>query len=340
MANFDEILATLHASASLRDTDDAIVITPSRQFQVPDNYNLTIAYEGDVNSQVVTFKLPRTHEGHDLFECAKKKVKWKNIASDAEGFSTLVNVSTVESGWTCQWEIPPEATAKAGKLEVAIVLYDIATSGKLAFAWNTPKFSGFVVGETVSDIGMMLSDEEVLPAENEVLSINTETRAIISPKGYNNIVANYGDKGVSKVYFKINKFFSGINALECKIVVNVFLAKEFTDRTTLTGTAKLITEYGNKVLVCWDVDKAITNNANYYSGKFAVSLTFITGEGTSQEKWWTTSTYKELVIGESLLLTDINHVVERDDDIIKDVVREEIDTYFNENQFTIGETNN
>jgi hypothetical protein len=32
MANFDEILATLHASASLRDADDAIVITSSRQF--------------------------------------------------------------------------------------------------------------------------------------------------------------------------------------------------------------------------------------------------------------------------------------------------------------------
>jgi hypothetical protein len=46
------------------------------------------------------------------------------------------------------------------------------------------------------------------------------------------------------------------------------------------------------------------------------------------------------VIGESLLLTDINHVVERDDNIIKDVVREEIDTYFDENRFVIDETDN
>jgi hypothetical protein len=69
MASFDEILAKLHDNSLLKDTDGVITITPTRQFKVPAEYNLTIAYSGDVNSQIITFKLPFTHEGHSLFDC-------------------------------------------------------------------------------------------------------------------------------------------------------------------------------------------------------------------------------------------------------------------------------
>ena len=89
MANFDDILKELHDSATLVDVDDVIVITPTRQFKVPAEYNLTIAYSGDVNSQIITFKLPFTHEGHSLFHCKNKKIKWKNTQSKTEGLSTL-----------------------------------------------------------------------------------------------------------------------------------------------------------------------------------------------------------------------------------------------------------
>jgi hypothetical protein len=146
MANFDEILRNLHDSATLTDTDGIITITPSRQFQVPADYNVTIGYAGDVNSQIITFKLPQHHEGHSLFNCKNKKIKWKNLTSGTEGFSTLVNSIAADDGWTCQWEVPPEAMTQAGNLEVAIVLYDLAANGRIAFAWNTPSYKGFIIG--------------------------------------------------------------------------------------------------------------------------------------------------------------------------------------------------
>jgi hypothetical protein len=146
MANFDEILRNLHDSATLTDTDGIITITPSRQFQVPADYNLTIGYAGDVNSQIITFKLPQSHEGHSLFNCINKKIKWKNLTSGTEGFSTLINSKAADDGWTCQWEVPPEVMTQAGNLEVAIVLYDLAANGRIAFAWNTPSYKGFIIG--------------------------------------------------------------------------------------------------------------------------------------------------------------------------------------------------
>jgi hypothetical protein len=51
--------------------------------------------------------------------CANKKLKWKNVASAAEGMSDLV-VKTTAENWTAEWEVPPAAMTQAGKLEIAI----------------------------------------------------------------------------------------------------------------------------------------------------------------------------------------------------------------------------
>ena len=339
MASFDEILTKLHDNATLSDSDGIITITPTRQFQVPADYNLIIAYAGDVNSQIITFKLPLTHEAHNLFNCEHKRIKWKNMTSGTEGFSTLENAAVETDGWICQWEVPPEAMTQSGNLEVAIVLYNLAESGRLAFAWNTSKFKGFLIGETFADVGIMLGINEVLPAADEILSIVVENRTIVAPKGYNTTVANYGDKGISKVYFQVDKYVRGINVLESKIIINVKLNSDLTKKTYLDDAVKPVTEEGNKVLICWDISKVITNNADYYSGKFTISVTFIANEGTDQERKWTSSSYNGLSIGESLLLTDENHIAERDEGVFKKVIYEEIDNYLDENEFAIGETN-
>jgi hypothetical protein len=65
MANFDTLLSGLHDNAILKDealnSDDGakyITINSKRQFEVPVGYNTVIAYEGDVNSQIITFDCP------------------------------------------------------------------------------------------------------------------------------------------------------------------------------------------------------------------------------------------------------------------------------------------
>lgn len=343
MASFDEILEKLHNNAVLQDVDETIIITSTRQFQVPSTYNLTVGYAGDVNSQIVTFQLPLTHEQHSLFECEYKKLKWKNTSSGAEGFSTLRNINNASNGWTCQWEIPPEAMTQAGNLEIAIVLYDLAKSGKIAFAWNTPVYKGFLIGQSFMDIGLILGENETMPAADEILTINTETRMIVAPKGYNTTVANYGDKGISKVYFQVDKYIRGINVLESEIIINVQFNSDITDKTYLENAVKPLTEDGNKVLICWDIANQITNNAAYYTGQFTISVTFI-AKNQEKEKKWTSASYSKLSIGDSLLLTDENHIAERDESIIDkaverhigESVEQHIDTYFEQNEFSIG----
>jgi hypothetical protein len=91
MTNFDELLQNLHDGAGTELVDDsaAIVINERRQFEIPADYNTIIAFEGDVNSQIITFEIPQKHENHELSKCKYKQLRWKNLTSGLEGKSTL-----------------------------------------------------------------------------------------------------------------------------------------------------------------------------------------------------------------------------------------------------------
>ena len=97
--NFDALLTNLHkgSGAKLEDQDlpQMILINEKREFIIPQDYNTIIAYEGDVNSQIITFDGPLYHEGHDLSKCDYKKIRWRNAVSGVEGNNTLTStVST------------------------------------------------------------------------------------------------------------------------------------------------------------------------------------------------------------------------------------------------------
>lgn len=133
MAGFDDILNSLHSNAILSDDEmkdvanlRPIIITSRRAFEVPNDYNLVLGCAGDVNSQIVTFRLPKYHEGHNLSQCDKRKIKWKNLTSGAEGDSDLVpKTTTAAETWDVTWEVPPALMTAAGSIEVAITIYDI-----------------------------------------------------------------------------------------------------------------------------------------------------------------------------------------------------------------------
>jgi hypothetical protein len=222
MASFDELLQNLHgdgkAISTIDDAGQVITITSKRAFEVPKDYNLVLAYAGDVNSQIVTFALPLTHEGHELSACIKKKVKWKNLASGSEGNSILVKKEKLDTNWTAEWEVPPEAMTQAGKIEMAISLYDIKDN-KIAFSWNTPSFNGFSIGDSFMDVGTYWEESEHQPPKNEILTVNVDTKTIVMPRGYNTIVANYGDIGTSKVYFEVPRYIGGLDIADESIKI-------------------------------------------------------------------------------------------------------------------------
>ena len=317
MANFDEMLINLHDSTLVDDEiNSPIVVTSQRKFEVPQGYNIVIAHEGDVNSQIVTFKLPLKHEGHDLSKCTYKRLKWKNLGNNLEGTSELATQTISSNDFTVAWIVPSEVFSTAGTLEISISIFDLHDN-KIAFAWNTPVFSEFSVGKSFSDIG-----EELIgfytPAADEVLLIDEETKQIVAPIGYNNIIGNYGDADTSSVYFRIKQKIKGIDLTSETSRIRVTVLMEDNAKTyeipkeNWSSNYTKISNNGDVIDFVWNVSTDITQNSLGYVGTFAIAITI-----DNENKQWTTLPYQNLYLGDSLLsktqtgtLTRAQHIID------------------------------
>ena len=207
------------------DSGKAIVINSKRMFEIPEGFDTVIGYAGDVNSQIITFQLPLVYDGHELRKCNNHKIKWKNMASGAQGISDLVdtNVSNTNDYWCATWVVPIELMNKSGTIEIGISICDVVNNQKV-FSWNTATYKGFSIGETFIDTTQSF-DNLTFPTQNKILNIVTDTKQIIAPSGYNYTIANYGDKGV-KVYFSVDANINGHNISSNAVDVSIYIHKE------------------------------------------------------------------------------------------------------------------
>lgn len=300
MVSFDEMLDSLHSGLNdtglLTDPKEVIVINEKRQFILPSNFNSTIGYEGDVNSQIITFDLPSTIEGHELSECSHKIIKWSNLQNGLEGRSKLKPIEGASDGRQfLQWNIEPDVFARAGTIQITISFQDIVNE-KIAFQWNTASFSGLVVAAIAADVGFSE------PAENEVLFINEETRRIVAPQGYNNTVCNYGDIDVSKIYFRTKRKIKGIDLLgantiakiRCNLNGDIYVYDTNGENLKITPYTIEVDEIDGLVNITWQVPMEITNNKQNYAGSFSIEVDFETDE---PKRVWRTNTYTGFIIG-------------------------------------------
>ena len=305
--NFGALLDSLHkgaaTSANLTDSDlpEVILINAKREFVVPKDYNTVIAYEGDVNSQVITFDCPLTHEGHNLSDCEHKQIRWVNQASGVEGNNEL-DVSIVNDRQHLSWRVPPEAFTKSGRLQFSISIYDLDENGYVAFQWNTSSYSGFSVSRSMDNVGIFS------PARNEVLSISDETRRIVAPSGYNGVVANYGDVGTAKVFFRVNRYVRGIDVLDPATIRTIRWKLGTQIQSTIENifvrpysaeTDEKIKNREGLVDIIWDVPSEITCNAQYRAGNFDIEVSFMSSDG---KRIWRTTAFSGLSIGRSLFM--------------------------------------
>lgn len=302
MANFDEMLKALHSGADLVDEEQAIVIDRTRQFILPENFNAVIAYEGDVNSQIITFHCPKIWERHDLSSCIYKTLYWKNKNSGLEGTSPLTpgSAPTDTTQQSLLWAVPPEAFSKSGVLEISISLYDLY-NGKIAFAWNTPTFSGLSVGASMQEVGYKNPNDikaRLSPARNEILLVDLERRNIIAPQGYNFTVANYGEVGVSTIHFQVNRYYKDLDINDGELTILASLNEKIYP-------SKIIEEYkfliytdeseGDGILQFdWEIPEYITANEDQYTGNFSITLIFT---WPKNDKILIISEFSNLIIG-------------------------------------------
>lgn len=339
MTSFDDMIEALHEGNAISDDEQqAIEIDEKRQFIVPSGYNTVLAYEGDVNSQIVIFKLPKQCEGHDLTACGVKEIKWKNLASGIEGVNILEATEEDTTKWQARWTVPSEAFTQAGNIEISISIYDKPANkelGYLSYAWNTGAYSGFSVAATMSSVS------SVLPAKDEILIVSKEAKNIVAPAGYNNTICNFGEIGISTIYFLMDRYFgknNALDALNCTItlyiVVNGYKLWEEADAATGTLSRKLYTteldDRDGLVLLEWSVPESVTADPSHGPGnvKVAIELTNKDINGKITHRWISNS-YDALVVTPSVLQVE---VLPGDPVTTEEVVYNLIDHYLSMNE--------
>lgn len=332
MANFDTLLSNLHGNSSIiSNTSADLIVSPKRQFSVVDGFDTVIGYEGDVNSQIIVIELPEAHAGHKLSLCARKELKWKNLSNSAEGTSTLV--AKDGSSTLYEWEVPADIMAAAGTIEIYISFYDtvvIDSNTQIAFAWNTASYSGLSIGKTMSSVG------SYLPARDEILLIDEETRNIIAPPGYNNTICNYGDLGMSEVYFIINRYLGknhSLDVLNENTTPSIFVSingKKGIDSNSDNITKELysvdLSNIDNEgmVLLKWKVPPGVTGGVG--PGKLQIAVHIYNNNNTTR---WTSNAYNDLQIGHSVFEYQGEEAPE-EWNLTTDYAKEIIEDYFEE----------
>ena len=315
---FDALLESLHQNKNetklVESELNPIVVNNKRQFIVPTDYNTVIAYEGDVNSQLITFELPVKHEGHNLSNCSIKKLYWKNLSSNIEGVADLKQLSANNEKQLLQWAVPPEAFSQAGTLELSISIQD-TYNGSVGFAWNTATLSSLTVAKTMNSVSYNF------PPRDEILTIDEDTRQIIAPIGYNNVVAFQGDVGIGKVYFLVKRYIKNIDLMSSTIKLH-YQADNLVKTSELSKieyTPELSNRYQEgMVLLTWNVPDGKNELIQTYYGLLVISL-----EISSGFKKWHTETYSDLEIRPSFTPLQNND-------------NPEVDEYLSKNKWTIS----
>lgn len=305
MASFDELLESLHGNTSLTDSEGGYIeINSKRQFAPSEGFDTVVAYEGDINSQIITFHLPASMDGHSLSDCDEKKIKCKNIISGVEGTFDLTNVS----GNEYKWAIPPAMCTQAGTLEISIHFYDWEDKDNkqiIAYSWNTATYSGLTIGQSNRNIGADF------PARDEILVVDRETRNITAPQGYKNTICNYGEVGVSSVYFQINRYldkkmtFDVLDA-NAAIKIYVYIGGIYFSVDLKTIEKRAYTPEINEtkkdslVLIKWNVEEGITAGT-FGAGKLRIAI-----ECKFNGKTWISNEYGNLEVGKSILQIDVD----------------------------------
>ena len=309
---FDQLIAELQEPnpdgsprTEVVDGPEKILINEKREFSPTEGFNTTIAYEGDVNTQIISFEQKvgdnywKSEDGYSLGNCKFKKLIWANKEAKTKGICDLENQGNVMA-----WYVPAEALAKAGTLEVSLSFYDLNEDGKVGFAWNTGTFSQLKIAPTMDTINSYpFTKEERIPNKDEILFINLEGRNIVAPKGFNTTVANFHEIGLASVYFQMNSQYKGWKLAPETIDIEVL---------AILGENKVVTGIDNEEIffapgtpgdsmLCfkWDVPPAVTN----VKGAFTIAIVITGDEG---KKVWRSSPYKELKIGDTETFEEYN----------------------------------
>lgn len=333
MTSFDELLENLHSEVVDDPSAGYIEVTEKRQFVPSQDFDTIVAYEGDINSQIITFYLPQAFDGHSLQGCNNKKIKCKNLSSGAEGIFDIDHAGQLEGFDAYEWLLPSEMCVQAGLLEISLHFYDTDKKEpeKVLYSWNTATWQGLSIGKSNNSVSSFF------PARDEILVVDRETRNIVAPAGYNNIICNYGEEGIGCVYLLINRYLDRkrtLDVLEGNLTIHViFNGYRYVIDTDTVAKALYTEEIGDNkdslVLISWEVQKELTAGT-LGSGTLEIAV------GCSHNgKTWVSNQYSGLRIETSVVQIDLPDGPSVPEDEIETIVAKYMDKYLDNNEFVI-----
>jgi hypothetical protein len=113
----------------------------------------------DHNSERVTFDLPRYVEGHDMMDCNKVEVHYKNIETKTNKVNLGIYAvddmkvdDNNENTVVFSWLISINGTKLIGPLNFLVRFSCVADDGTVDYAWHTKLYTGILVPEGMCNI--------------------------------------------------------------------------------------------------------------------------------------------------------------------------------------------
>lgn len=124
-----------------------------------------ILIQGDHNSEIVTFDIPRYIDGHDMMLCDVVQVHYINIDSNNShnrnsGIYEVLDLQVSpddENFCVCSWLISKNATLFVGPLTFTL-RFACTNASKLVYVWNTAIYNGIPVSNGIDNSDIVVEE--------------------------------------------------------------------------------------------------------------------------------------------------------------------------------------
>lgn len=135
------------------DTDKHFIIDALTRAITTESTELTLM-QGDHNSEIYTFEIPKVIEGHDMSLCNRVEIHFNNVSADkvskSEDIYYVPDLRVDEADpekLAFSWLVSGNATKYAGALAFRVRFCCIDENGNYTYKWHTDIFKGITISD-------------------------------------------------------------------------------------------------------------------------------------------------------------------------------------------------
>lgn len=303
MPTFDELIQNIHGGNGVkqivRDDDFNISINPNnRILEAQSGFNNIIGVTSDYNAEEIIFKSPKVIEGHSVFDCSNKTIKWENQASGMKGSEALVVAADTadDTSFLLKWIIPPSALTQAGQLHIAISFCD-KEDEVILYKWNSQIYTQLTIVQGMDSIASAHS-------LSKPLTIDVYTREIYIPNGFDTIIGYTGDSGLNTITFRINRYYQNIDLSKGTIKLHWINANNDIGEYPITEFVHIESLSSNEIDDVLEFHWKISNQLLYKAGNIQIFCS-ITVEQEQGLISWASKALSTLKVAEGTRTSEI-----------------------------------